>query len=531
MLSVQGNPYQLQTALGRPQVPQPGIQAPGCRNIRTSSPALATQTPPLAHLANILFGKKHKKKDPNHTVVILGGGLAGMTAAYLAQKNGLDAVVLESTQRLGGNAKTGYTKKGKRMSFPVGASVLGVANDQQRQFFKEIGIDVSDPSYKIHTDIALFDGQWVSIDPEKNPPELQKQPWVKEFTDGVRHFIQQLRTILRPRDGQTHFPLRGAPDEIFAWDKLDLKTFLDSFPEKVRKFFTVNLRSDISDDMDSISALAGIIDQGADQGERCLLPGGNFFVIKKMIQKIKSMGEQKVKFHTGTEVLEVIDTPDKAFATIKYRDGHGRKRTITAKHVLMGLPSTQIPKVMELPKETSELLSGIKRGAYGLMNIFLEEAPIESNTYFKFPDAKWVADVVLTNEKRDPELPAGSKARSVITCYIGIPTSLKDQVPSQDQLIQEVIEEMSKGFPWLKDKMKGTRLTMYKEAMSAPAPGQMEKLAEFDPQVGPRTQVIHSDISGIFAARGAVDGAIYAMERVISQQKEEKALAAKAKKA
>ncbi|MBY0404212.1 MAG: hypothetical protein K2X66_09955, partial [Cyanobacteria bacterium] len=153
------------------------------------------------------------------------------------------------------------------------------------------------------------------------------------------------------------------------------------------------------------------------------------------------------------------------------------------------------------------------------LNIFLEEAPVQSNTYYKFPDAKWVADVVLSNEHQNPDLKPGSKAKSVITCYIPIPNSLKKEVPNQPELIKQVIEEMSVGFPWLKEKMKGTRLTYYPEAMSAPAPGQMEKIKSFDTQLSPHVQLIHSDLSGVFAARGAIDEANRGIHAVLESEK------------
>jgi protoporphyrinogen oxidase len=460
----------------------------------------------------VQFGGKAPAET--YDIAVLGGGLAGLTAAYLAQQKGLKVVVLESQDRLGGNAKTGYkrTEKGeKALSFPVGASVLGVANERQRQFFKELGIDVSDPKYTIHTDIAYFDGEWVSIDPTKSKPNT----WQREFADGATQFIQMLRNILKPVDGKTHFPLKDAPKSMFAWDKLDLKSFLNAFPEKVRQFFETNLRSDISDDMERISALAGIIDQGADQGERCLFPGGNYHVIKKMLAKFQN-SDNPVTFLKQSPLVRVEE--DANSATVTYLNPKGKEQTLKATQVMMAIPSHRVPHVMALPQETAQFLSSIKRGSYALMNIFVDEAPIQSNTYYKFPYAKWTADAVLTNEFQDPELPIGSKAKSVITVYIPILTSLQKDFKSQKQLEKEVLEEMSIGFPWLKKAIKGTRLTYYPEAMSSPAPGQMEQMAEFDRQLSPRVRMIHSDVSGTFAARGAVDEAMSAMDALDMSQ-------------
>jgi hypothetical protein len=273
--------------------------------------------------------------------------------------------------------------------------------------------------------------------------------------------------------------------------------------------------------MESISALAGIIDQGADQGERCLFPGGNYFVIKKMLNKINNAKDKpQVTFHKESPLVRVEEGPD--HATVTYLDDEGKEKTFTAKNILMAIPSHRVPHVMTLPAETASFLSSIKRGSYALLNIFLDEAPIQSNTYFKFPAAKWVADAVLTNEYQDPELPVGSKAKSVITCYVPILRSIQKDFTTQKKLTEDVINEMSAGFPWLKEKMTGARLTYYPEAMSSPAPGQMEKLASFDRQLTPHIRMIHSDVSGVFAARGAIDEATTAVEELVAKREQEK---------
>jgi hypothetical protein len=43
-------------------------------------------------------------------------------------------------------------------------------------------------------------------------------------------------------------------------------------------------------------------------------------------------------------------------------------------------------------------------------------------------------------------------------------------------------------------------------------------MAEFDRQLSPRVRMIHSDVSGTFAARGAVDEAMAAMDALDMSQ-------------
>ncbi len=462
----------------------------------------------LAPLDAVRLSKNPPAK-PQYPIVIVGGGLSGMTAAYLAQKMGIQTLVLESAKRLGGNAKTGYTitQNGKKLAFPVGASVLAVANETQRQLFKELGIDVSNPKYKIHTDIAYFNGEWISIDPQ----QPQKSSWANTFVQGTNQFIDTLRRILKPTSDSKIFPLREMDPSVFEWDKFNMGTFLRQYPEKVHQFFETNLRSDIAVDMKNLSALAGIIDQGADQGERVLLPGGNYYLIRQMRQQIEKNGNH-VQIQSDSPVVGIED--DAEMAKIHFKTSDGSIQTVTAKHVLLAMPSHQIPQLMKLPTPMAEWMTNIKRGAYAMLNLYLNESPVQSNTYYKFPYAKWIADIVQNNEAEDPDLKPGSKVPSVLTGYVGIPSEMKDKVPSQKQLAREIIDETSKAWPWLKSKIQGSRLTYYPDAMSAPAPYQMTQIRDFDRHVSPHVRTIHSDFSGVFAARGAIDEAYTAMQEI-----------------
>ncbi|MBY0449776.1 MAG: FAD-dependent oxidoreductase [Cyanobacteria bacterium] len=498
-----------------------------------------------------------KAHTPEAPVIIVGGGLAGITAAYQLQKKGRATVVLETAPRIGGNAKTGYRTytEGdvpKKQPYPIGASVLAVANQEQRDLFSELGIDVSNPKYTIHTDVAYFDGEWVSIDPAQVPEaQAKRAPWVLPFVNETQQFIQFLRNILRTRDGKTHFPLQQAPHPMFAWDKLSMAEVFDGWSHRVRDFFTLNLRSDVANDMHRLSGLAGIIDQGADMGERCVLPGGNFYLIRKMTDRIRQnekKGLPKVQIIRDAHVEAVVDpglkprqkppfsmgprakkiqtenTPNPV--KVSYRDAKGKLHQLNTSHVLLALPSHKIPPIVPgLIPDDADFLTNIKRGSYALMNLYLDEAPVQSHTYFKFPYAKWAADAILNNAPYDPELPVGSKAPVVITTYIGITEDMrKDGLPKPNVIMKEAIAEMSVAWPWLKDKIKGARITFYPDAMSAPAPGQMTQIRDFNPQLTPHIRSIHSDLSGVFAARGAIDQALRGVDAVLEKEQKKTAL-------
>jgi len=71
-------------------------------------------------------------------VVIIGGGIAGLTAAYTLKKHGVEALILESNDRLGGRI---YTKSNRAHLFELGAT--WVFQDQVlKQLIKELGLEL-----------------------------------------------------------------------------------------------------------------------------------------------------------------------------------------------------------------------------------------------------------------------------------------------------------------------------------------------------------------------------------------------------
>jgi len=71
-------------------------------------------------------------------VVIIGGGIAGLTAAYALKKQGLDPLVLESSNRLGGRI---YTRSGNNQLFELGATWV-FEDVVLRELITELGLEL-----------------------------------------------------------------------------------------------------------------------------------------------------------------------------------------------------------------------------------------------------------------------------------------------------------------------------------------------------------------------------------------------------
>ena len=74
----------------------------------------------------------------HETVVIIGGGLAGLTAAYKLKKEGINATVLEANIRFGGRI---YTKQGLKGNFELGATWV-FQDHNLKQLIAELGLEL-----------------------------------------------------------------------------------------------------------------------------------------------------------------------------------------------------------------------------------------------------------------------------------------------------------------------------------------------------------------------------------------------------
>jgi monoamine oxidase len=75
-------------------------------------------------------------------VIIIGGGLAGLTTAYLLEKKDFQPTILEARDRLGGRIHTIRPDKNKRVE--MGATWLGKKHQSLIQLISELGLELEE---------------------------------------------------------------------------------------------------------------------------------------------------------------------------------------------------------------------------------------------------------------------------------------------------------------------------------------------------------------------------------------------------
>lgn len=91
---------------------------------------------------------------PRKTVIVLGGGIAGLYASYLLGKTGIKVQLIEATDRLGGRIRTIADVSGNFLD--LGAEWIQAEHKTAKSLIRELGLKTTD--FEVQSD--LFFGSY-----------------------------------------------------------------------------------------------------------------------------------------------------------------------------------------------------------------------------------------------------------------------------------------------------------------------------------------------------------------------------------
>lgn len=139
-------------------------------------------------------------------VVIVGGGLSGLTTAYMLHKNNIDVTVLEARRRLGGRVHTVFPEK--RPTTPLDYGSTWIWDDQEH--IKKLMHDLRIRRYPQYTrGMSVYDNGYGRAPHQFAPPE---NPPVYRIVGGVGKLIDKLAEKLP----DTHIYLKAEVTQITA---------------------------------------------------------------------------------------------------------------------------------------------------------------------------------------------------------------------------------------------------------------------------------------------------------------------------
>lgn len=475
--------------------------------------------------ANALLGHRLRtmdfppvKETIQKDVVIVGGGISGLSAARYLKQHHTDFIVLELGEEIGGNSSAG---KNKNSAFPLGAHYLPLPNIHDHEllkFLEECGVITGyenglplyneyylcfDPKERLFINHYWQDG----IIPHEGVPTNDRQE-IERFL-GMMHDYKSLTG----KDGKEAFTipvnLCSEDPELLQLDSISMETFL-----KQHKFHSPYLlwyvnyccADDFGSSIQDTSAWAGIHYYASRKGKAAnasddtvlTWPEGNFWLADQLRKSFSAQCK------TQAVVYRVEDK--ETHIEVSYFDAITQTSTcIQAKQVIMATPHFITRRLLaDQSKPTSP--NTFEYAPWMVANLTVDAALNEmrgeplswDNVIYGSQSLGYVyanhQNIQLT----------GNKTSKTITYYKPLLGNISEQrklayTTAPDVWSAQVIEDLKKPHPAIEKSVREVSIWLWGHGMIQPTPGFItgsgRKLAQHS--INDRIHMAHSDLSGI----------------------------------
>ena len=431
-------------------------------------------------------------------VVIVGGGFAGLSAAYTLMKRGITPLLLEAQERAGGRGKG---EKVDGFSLDMGAFVFTSTYDTAFRLCEELGLPLVPSTMKFG---HYRKGRWVTTTPDQS------------LWNFIRHFRAAVTMgFLSPAGMRSGFKVmreihRQAPYMSFAGDsplaEIDDEESFGQYLERLRvpEDLQVTLRGPLDmilgDPMPAGQAL-----MRAYIGETMLHSG-------RVYMPERGIGSLSEALATACSDAIRVSTPASRIvvaggtATGVVVDGE----TIEADAVICAVPGTKVSDLIpDLPEETRRALSTVSYSTGCRVVIGLDHAPLPPGwhgaLYPEDDDTPLLLD-------RSVFLPAcAPPGKSILDLLIGRERA-KELIPLDDDEIkrQMLVAARRKAPPGSNlpgdDEGLFYRVYRWEEALCMGTPGMLAAMANVQGQIA--KSIDNLFLAGDYTRVPAVNGAL-----------------------
>jgi len=236
---------------------------------------------------NDLYADTSKLKPDDH-VIIIGAGLAGLSAAYELTKKGIKVTVIEGRNRLGGRVFTNKLQ-GSDLFTELGADWVGASHIRMQNLCKELNLTLVDNSFDYS---LILDNKFYS---KENYPV--NEIWKKKYNDLLASFKKLSLNERKP------------------FDKIDWWRYLKSqdIPSVQLDIHELEDSTDFGESIRHISAAMALEEFGqSDENDEMdfKVKGGNGKIAQALADKIGSekilLNKKVAKINQKLNSVEVI---------------------------------------------------------------------------------------------------------------------------------------------------------------------------------------------------------------------------------
>lgn len=300
-----------------------------------------------------LFVNDVVSENQKPKIVVIGAGLAGLTAAYRLQQKGLDVHVYEARHRVGGRVFTAVTSGSNVELGGQGISDGGEAENISL-LIEEMGLELEENEVRLHH--SYFNGEEL-IDVE----QLLKE---KKF-DPVKLHAQL--NALAARAVNLYEVLLGVIDEkdpLFKSIAVRIASYEGLPLERLSPHYVETLYQML---------IGGVSTVYQKLEEECILhlvtiKGGNALLPEKMAHLLKN------RIHLGEVLSSISKSPEEQFS-LRFRDG----KSTTADILVLAIPCSVYKDIVFeegiLAQEKLRAIQGVQYGSNAKILVPFSEIP------------------------------------------------------------------------------------------------------------------------------------------------------------
>ena len=463
-------------------------------------------TRPLSALS--INDEWYKKAGKSQKVLILGAGMAGMSAAIELIKLGHDVKILEGQMRAGGRIKTLRSPFSDSLYADMGAARIPENHEWTMKYIKEYGLELY-PFNPVEGDyIHLMKGKRIRYT-SQSPASLNNYPVnlsVKELESGWQGIstdpLEKLMTNLGDPTS-----LEWPHQQIAQYDDYSLKEYLETtgYSKEIADLLMIGWETEKGMNMSVLELIRELsLSFGATRNK---IVGGNDLLPTKMAESISNYIEY------GTKVIGINQSENDVSITVKRGE---QSETLKADRVICTFPLPVVKKMDFVKALSKEKQKAINELTYWDL----------SRTVFQVSERYWQKDglngFAATDQPMeiwDPNYESNSK-RGLIAAYVKHDDSQLIAGWSDQQRLDFASKQVDIAFPGLMNYSEGGHTKCWKEdpwALGAHSIGTRNQITTLLPHLMKPEGRIHFAGEHASAYHGWIQGAIESGNRAAKE--------------
>ncbi|QOT15509.1 NAD(P)/FAD-dependent oxidoreductase [Paenarthrobacter sp. YJN-5] len=407
-----------------------------------------------------------------YDVAVIGGGPAGLAAAYNLERAGQKVVLLEETNRLGGRAKT-VEIHGEPVNMGAMFVYSGTAS---HELALELGVPLvpfEPKTFGLHvngeTVVSADNGELVGRLPLSEESKAALLAFIERA--GAEYFANTVGGQLKPATP-------GFGDE-------SAQSRIDDLPDDVQELLTAAIRG---------GSVAHPTELSATYALRYF---ASYLVLEKKNRMVSLGGMQAIPAALaasleGTDVrmshrVESVHPNDDGLWTVEILPlgegdaGHaGLPQQVTAKHVIMAVPAPRISSIAQLPEWKCKALDAVRTPGSTELGVVVD---ISDPTLAEIDDWAFIATAGRVFDVIINPRPGRGDGTAQFVCYGNSAGYIPEANDPSSGVLEQWLEEFLAVAPQLRGRITGASIQSWQHCFSLLTPTRAAALKELQAPV------------------------------------------------